>query len=239
MSRARTGRAGLVALACATVLTACNRPRPTREVATGAAVQKEPTATAEVPGPKARKRQFGANYFPNVELRTHDGRTVRFYDDLLKNKIVVLNLFYAKCTGSCPPVMGNLSRVQEILKDRIGKDIFMYSITIKPEEDTPEVLAEYADNLGVGPGWSLLTGDPADIELLRRRLGYVDPDPKRDADKSNHVGMVRYGNEALERWGASPGAAKPEWLARSILFVDHPVKAGAAEPQACCAAKPH
>ena len=31
-------------------------------------------------------------YFPNIELVTHQGKTVKFYDDVLKDKIVVLNL---------------------------------------------------------------------------------------------------------------------------------------------------
>jgi protein SCO1/2 len=186
-----------------------------------------PADEAEADAPGGPKRQFGRDYFPNVTLRTHDNKQVRFYDDILKNKIVVVNLFYSQCTGSCPPVMSNLRKVQRILHDRIGKDIFMYSISIKPEEDSPEVLADYARKMGIGPGWSLLTGDPHDIELIRQALGYVDPDPARDADKSNHIGMVRYGNERLERWGASPGAGNPEWLARSILFVDNPVKSDA------------
>ena len=200
------------------------------------AIEKIADERAAVPSTVVAQptRHFGADYFPNVLLQTHDGRTVRFYDDLLKDKIVVLNLFYSQCTKSCPPVMGNLRKVQEMLKERVGKDIFMYSISIKPEEDTPEVLAEFAEHLGVERGWSLLTGAPQDIELIRQKLGYVDPDPTRDADKSNHVGMVRYGNEPLERWGASPGAGNPEWLVRSILFVDNPKK-GADEQHACCA----
>lgn len=210
---------GLI-LACSMVIglvaqASCSQPQRNRDTA----IATQPAAEV---APR-QKRRFGRDYFPNVTLRTHDNRAVRFYDDLLKDKIVVLNLFYSQCTGSCPPVMNNLRRVQKILHDRIGKDIFIYSISIKPEEDTPEVLAEFAHKLNVGPGWYLLTGDPGDIELLRRKLGYVDPDPKVDADKASHIGMVRYGNEALERWGASPGFGKPEWLARSILFVDNPV----------------
>jgi len=194
----------------------------TRLAACCVAVIAACSANTERAAPASQHRHYGRNYFPNVELRTQDNRKVRFYDDLLKDKIVVLNLFYSHCTGSCPPVMHNLSRVQKILKDRIGKDIFIYSISIKPEEDTPEVLAEYAKFMDVGPGWYLLTGTPDDIELIRHKLGYIDPDPKRDADKSNHIGMVRYGNEPLERWGATPGFGKPEWIARSILFVDNP-----------------
>ena len=169
----------------------------------------------------ARER-IRRRHLPNVPLRTHDGRTVRFYDDLIKDKIVTLNLMYARCQGICLPVTENLVKVQRLLGDRVGRDIFMYSISIKPEQDTPDVLRHYAEVYGVGPGWLFLTGAPDDVELLRRGLGFVDPDPARDADKSNHTGMVRYGNEPLQLWAACPGLSNPEAIAKSILRADWP-----------------
>jgi protein SCO1/2 len=177
--------------------------------------------------PKPMRRYAGgfrAGYFPNVLLRTQENREVRFYDDLLKDKIAVINFGYATCDGICTPITANLVRVQRLLGDRVGRDIFMYSITLKPEEDTPDVLKRYAERHGVGPGWLFLTGRPQDIELLRRKLGAVDPDPAVDADKSQHTGMIRYGNEALERWAACPGQADPRWIAKSILWVQGPKK---------------
>jgi len=96
----------------------------------------------------------------------------------------------------------------------------MYSFTLKPKQDSPEVLKAYAGRFRVGPGWSFLTGEPDDLELVRRRMGFVDPDPKRDADKLNHTGMVRYGNEPLQLWSACPGMSRPDSIAKSILAVD-------------------
>jgi protein SCO1/2 len=75
---------------------------------------------------------------------------------------------------------------------------------------------------GVNAGWWFLTGDPADIELLRRSLGFTDPDPEVDKDTSNHIGNVRYGNEARQWWAACPGLADPEWIAESIRWMDGP-----------------
>lgn len=163
-------------------------------------------------------------YFPDVTLRTHEGKAVRFYDDLIRDKIVTINFMYTRCEGVCIPVTANLAKVQKLLGARVGRDIFMYSITLKPEQDTPRVLKEYARKHGTKRGWSFLTGRPEDIELLRRKLGFVDPDPVRDADKSNHIGMVRYGNEALQWWAACPGLSKAEAIAHSILWVDWPKK---------------
>ena len=161
-----------------------------------------------------------ARYFPNVVLRTHENRRVRFYDDLVKDKIVIINFMYATCEGICPGIVLNLRKVQQLLGSRIGRDIFMYSITLKPGEDTPAVLKRYAAMHNVGPGWSFLTGGAADIELLRRKLGFVDPDPARDADTSNHIGNVRYGNEPRMLWAACPGLAATDFIIESILWMD-------------------
>ena len=80
-------------------------------------------STAEVASsPRERIRR---RYFPNVKLQTQDGKTVRFYDDLIKDKIVTINFFYAKCEGICPTVTANLARVQKILGESVGREIFM------------------------------------------------------------------------------------------------------------------
>ncbi|HET7503458.1 MAG TPA: SCO family protein [Kofleriaceae bacterium] len=162
-------------------------------------------------------------YFPDVPLVTHEGKKVRFYADLIKGRCVVMNFMYARCQGICSPITTNLLRVQAILHDRVGRDIFMYSFSLKPDEDTPEALGEYVKVRKVGPGWTFLTGKPDDLEHLRRSLGFTDPDPVRDADKTNHTGMVRYGNEALQLWAAFPGTSKAEAIAKSILWVAPPV----------------
>src|ERR1044071_2258522 len=163
-------------------------------------------------------------YFPDVTLVTHEGKKVKLYEDLIENKCVMINFMYAHCEGICSPVTENLRRAQLLLKNRIGRDMFMYSFTLKPEEDSPAVLKEYVKDRKLGPGWTFLTGTPADLELVRRRLGFTDPDPTRDADKSNHTGMVRYGNEGLMLWAAFPGLQTPEAIAKSMLWVAWPQK---------------
>jgi len=161
-------------------------------------------------------------YFPNVKLVTQFGRTVRFYDDLIKDKIVVINFMYAECNGICPGVTTNLAKVQAALGDRVGRDIFMYSITLKPRQDTPAALKAFAAMHGVKRGWLFLTGEPSDVERLRRSLGFVDPDPALDRDLDSHIGNLRYGNEPLQLWAACPGLANPEAILESIGYVDWP-----------------
>ena len=152
-------------------------------------------------------------------LTTHDGKEVRFYDDLLKDKIFTLNFMYANCENICPPITSNLVKVQQILGDRVGRDFFMYSLTLKPEEDTPEALRHYIDMHRIGSGWTFLTGAPEDIELLRQSLGFTDPDPELDKDTANHIGNVRYADEAKMLWGGCPGMSKPEYIVKSIYTV--------------------
>jgi protein SCO1 len=161
-------------------------------------------------------------YFPNLILTDQDGRKLKFYDDLVKDKIVIFNMFYAQCEGICTPITRNLVRLQKILGNRVGKDIFMYSFTLKPKEDTVPALKHYAHMHKVKPGWLFLTGSVDDMETVRRKLGYVDPDPEVDKDTSNHIGVIKYGNEPLERWGGCPGRQSPEWIAETLSWVDWP-----------------
>ena len=177
---------------------------------------------------KTPRERLAEKSFPNVTLTTHEGKKVKFYDDLLKDKIVIINFMYVKCDGKCPGTTANLVQVQKLLGDRVGKDIFIYSITLKPEEDTPKTLAAYAKAYKVGPGWKFLTGDPKDIELLRQKLGFIDRDPVRDADKSNHIGMLRWGNEPHTLWAGCPASLAPNKIVKEIGLVDWPeqVKGG-------------
>ncbi len=106
------------------------------------------------------------SHFPNVELITQDGQKVHFYDDLIKGKIVAIDLIYTNCEYACPLETARMAQIQKKLGDRVGQDIFFYSISIDPERDTPKVLKEYMEKFHVGPGWLFLTGKKADSELL-------------------------------------------------------------------------
>jgi protein SCO1 len=163
--------------------------------------------------------QDGAAWFTNVVVTTQDGQRLQFYDDVMKDKIVLINFFFTDCDAICPLMTENLVRVQELLGARVGQDIFMVSITLQPEHDTPEVLSAYARSYGVGPGWLFLTGGRDDIELLRHRLGFVDSDPVQDADLEQHIGTVRIANEPMHRWAMSPALLNPRALVRAVKRV--------------------
>ena len=190
-----------------------------RRILTGAFERPSDSAHTRFAPPMSGREIMRTRHFPNVPLITHEGRRVRFYDDLLEDKIVVLNLMYADCEGVCPTITANLAKAQRLLPSRVKADVFFYSLTVNPADDTPARLKEYADMHGAGKRWLFLTGQPADLELLRRTLGFVDLNPAVDKDKSSHSGVVRYGNEPLSLWGAVPGNSTPEWIVEEISFV--------------------
>jgi protein SCO1 len=155
---------------------------------------------------------WGANYFPNIPLTTMDGKNVKFFDDLVKDKVVAVNFIYTKCADACPMETARLLEVQKLLGDRMGKDIHFYSISIDPEHDTPEVLKAYATNWKTGPGWTFLTGKDADITLLRKKLGVYDADTKK---KDHSLSMV-IGNQKTGRWMKRSPAENPYVLATQL-----------------------
>jgi protein SCO1/2 len=102
----------------------------------------------------------------------------------------------------------------------------MHSVSLDPKVDTPEVLARYAEAIGARPGWTFLTGEPEDIERLRRSVGLYDLDPALDADRTRHAGILVYGNEPTGAWGAVPALADPDAIAGAVLRVTRRAGAG-------------
>ncbi|NRA02641.1 MAG: SCO family protein [Myxococcales bacterium] len=141
---------------------------------------------------------YGSRYFPNVPLTTHDGEQVYFYEDLIKDKVVAINFIYTSCPDSCPAETAKLRQVYQILGDRVGRDVFMYSISIDPEHDTPAVLKKFATKFRIGPGWVFLTGKEEDITLLRRKLGlYMEE--IQDGSGDHNLSLI-VGNERTGKW---------------------------------------
>lgn len=185
--RSRLGMTGLLA-AAATLLMAA----PARAVAPGQ------------PG-----------YFPNVPLTTQDGKVVHFYDDLLKGKQVAINLIYTHCSASCPLETAKLAQVQRILGDRVGKDIFFYSISIDPMHDTPEALKAYAAKFHAKPGWLFLHGKKEDVALISKQLGLASLTDAQNPD--GHMPALMLGKEASGKWMRNSAVDNPRFLATTML----------------------
>jgi protein SCO1 len=161
-------------------------------------------------GPSAPARSPAERYFSDVELINQDGEKVRFYSDVLKNKVVVINTFFTTCTNICPPMNRNFEKIQEALGDRLGKDVFLVSITVDPETDTPTRLKEYGRRFHARPGWMFLTGKKENVDWALYKVGqYVET-------KDNHTSIFIIGNEPKGLWKKAMGLARAEELIRIV-----------------------
>ena len=185
--------------------------------ASAAAAQQQQTAPRPAPPPKPAEvadphaghhmaeqqaqQSPAAKYFSDVELLDQDGRKVRFYTDMLKGKTVVINAFFTTCTSVCPPMNRNMEKVQEALGDRLGRDVFLVSISVDPATDTPTRLKEYAQKFHARPGWIFLTGKKENVDWALYKLGqYVEA-------KDDHKTVIIVGNEKTGLWKKAFGLA--------------------------------
>ncbi|MFL5312618.1 MAG: SCO family protein [Myxococcales bacterium] len=171
-------------------------------------------AALSAPGTAFAGSPWGSDYFPNVPLVNQDGVVLRFYDDLLKGKAVAINLIYTHCSASCPLETAKMAQVQKLLGDRVGKDIFFYSISIDPKRDTPETLKAYAQRYHVGPGWQFLTGKMEDIKLVAQKVGLSSLTDA--ANRDGHQPSLMVGNEATGQWMRNSAVDNPRFLATTI-----------------------
>ena len=165
--------------------------------------------------------------FPKVTLTTQDGKDVEFYRDLVQGKIVIINMMYTQCKGICGLSTRKLAQVQEALGDRLGREVFIYTVTLDPEHDKPEVLKKYADAHGAKTGWTFLTGNKDDVEALRGSLGLSNVDAKltarlgsqkvgADAAQTKHSGMIVIGYDDFDKWHKVHAQSSPEQILQAI-----------------------
>ena len=180
-----------------------------------AAMMRRINAAKAAAAENEHKSPWGSSYFPNIPLTTHEGEQVRFFDDLIKDKVVAVNFIFTRCTDSCPLETARLREVTQILGDRVGRDVFFYSISIDPEHDTPEVLKAYTEQYGTPEGWKFLTGNEEDIILLRKRLGLYLEDIQGEDSTDHNLNMV-IGNQSTGRWQKSTPFENPHVLATQL-----------------------
>jgi protein SCO1 len=157
--------------------------------------------------------QAAQRYFSNTILVDQSGRRLRFYDDLLRDKTVVINVFFSQCTGSCVTMGSTLTKLQERLGDRLERDVRLISISVDSPRDTVAVLAAYASNYGARPGWYFLGGDKAGVDAVLRKLGqYVE---SREA----HGTVMLVGNMRTGLWKKVFGLAAAEQVIEQVQTV--------------------
>lgn len=152
----------------------------------------------------AQTQRPAAHYFPDTVLTDQHGKKQRFYTDLIKDKVIVVNTFFTSCQSVCPKTMGTLAEIQKWLGDRLGKEVHILSVSVDPITDTPEELAAYAQQLQARPGWFLLTGSPPEVRQVLQKIGQFTEHPE------GHSNVFIMGNEPTGLWKKAMGLAPPE-----------------------------
>ena len=174
--------------------------------------------------PKTQEENNAQRYFTDTVLIDQNGERVRFYTDLLKDKTVIIDTFFATCQASCLPMNRNLAQIQEGLGDRLGKDVHILSISVDPTVDTPTLLKAYSKKLNAKPGWYFLTGDKESVDFILKKLGqFVD-------DKNDHLNIFIIGNNRTGLWKKAFGLAKSEELMKVVESVLNDPGATTAKP---------
>ncbi|NBT12215.1 MAG: SCO family protein [Planctomycetia bacterium] len=190
-----------------------------------AAVSAEAALTPATISPLDMMRQPIGDRLPDTPLVDDKGREVRFFSDLVKNQAVVISFYYTNCRGTCPGTNLVLADVRDLLAKDFGKSVRIISISVEPEKDDVEAIAEYASQFRREatdpdtPDWVFVTGKPEDIRDLRYKLGYYEIDPVVDRDPTQHAATVIIGNQATGRWGMMPVGIGAEKLAGKVRYL--------------------
>lgn len=172
-----------------------------------------PPCAAQSKDGEREKSDPARNYFTDVELINQDGKPMRFYSDLLKDKVVIINTFFTTCTSVCPPMSRNIQQIQSWLGDRLGKDVHIISISVDSATDTPPRLKDYAQKYKAKPGWYFLTGKKENADFALRKIGqFVE-------SRDDHSTIIIIGNLHTGLWKKAMGMAKPEDLIKIVESV--------------------
>jgi cytochrome oxidase Cu insertion factor (SCO1/SenC/PrrC family) len=154
-----------------------------------------------------------ATAIPDVELQDQNGRKVKFYTDLVKDRVVAVNFIFTRCTTVCPGLGVSSAALARHLSETAGEGVTLpriISISIDPETDTPERLRAWSENFGTAPGWTLVTGSRREIETLLKALQAYTP------DINLHSSAFLLGNDATGQWKRVGGSAAPAKLAEAL-----------------------
>jgi cytochrome oxidase Cu insertion factor (SCO1/SenC/PrrC family)/mono/diheme cytochrome c family protein len=168
------------------------------------------------PGGRAESR-WGGEYVPNLPVTTQDGTALHFWDDLIKDKLVVIGFIYTSCTDLCPLTTARMAEMRDRLGASFGRDVFFISLTVDPEHDTPERLKAFADAFDArGPAWQFVTGRPEDIERINARFG----DKSAERGLSSHRNEIVIGNGKTGAWTRNSVFSDLEEVIRDVRSMD-------------------
>lgn len=140
----------------------------------------------------------------DVVLLNQDGEEVEFIDDVIGDKIVVMDFVYTTCTTVCPVLTALFTQVQTRLGDDLGDEVVMVSMTVDAARDTPARLKAYANKHRVQEGWTWLTGPKPTMDDVLTGLGAFS------VSFEDHPAMVIVGDGRTGEWKRMFGFPNPD-----------------------------
>ena len=142
---------------------------------------------------------------PDVTLLDRKAQPVQLRDALAADGPVMVNFIFTSCTAICPVMSSIFSQVPAKLGPDAEK-MRMISISIDPENDTPQELKAYAEKFKAGARWQFLTGSLENIQTVQRAF-----DNYR-GDKMNHEPLTYLRSAPGKPWVRIDGFASADEL---------------------------
>ena len=159
----------------------------------------------------AEREAKAREYFTDTKLKTQSERTVRFYSDAMKDKVVLINFVFTQCGDACPLITAKLVQTKKELGELFGKDVRFLSLSIDPRHDRPQDLAKFARKFdAVHPEWLFLTGEPANVEAVVKKLG------SWTEDIESHSTAIIIGSPRQGKWKKVRPDAPPKVIAEEL-----------------------
>lgn len=157
---------------------------------------------------------FAADVFrpdvPDVEVVTHEGKTVHFYTDLVKGNVVAVNFIFTNCSTICPASGALFANLQK----QSGRGVHFISVSIDPETDTPKRLDAWSRRFRTQPGWTLVTGKQSAIDAIVKAFGGPTARPQ------DHNPLTIIGSDTTHTWTrlyGLPGAERVNALVSDVM----------------------
>jgi cytochrome oxidase Cu insertion factor (SCO1/SenC/PrrC family) len=144
---------------------------------------------------------------PDIEVVNQDGRHLRFNSQVIDGRIAIVTGFFTTCSSMCPITQEKLSKVAKLLGPRLGKDVVIVSVSVDPQNDTPTRMKDWGEKFHIGAGWTLLSGNPAEVDTLLKSLGLSVPLPQRH-QSALMVGSAASGWVRISSWTSAEKLAR-------------------------------
>jgi Uncharacterized protein SCO1/SenC/PrrC, involved in biogenesis of respiratory and photosynthetic systems len=164
-------------------------------------------------GVEVEVQGFGKVIIPDIIVQDQDGQKSRFYSDLVKDKVVVINFFYTSCAYICTLQGRTFSKLQSLLGERLGKSVFLISVSTDPANDNSAQLKQWSKRYDVQTGWTLVTGSTAEMNKL------LLPFTAKPASGGMHLPVTFIGNARTGVWTGATGTFAPEDLLKVVNFI--------------------